>query len=87
MKENSSKLSSKNAVSSGQLNNEKKAKGKSVPANVRPQDTQMNSKVPSVSKTNQSDAPKRKKDGGMSVSEHKAKKMKKDVVEDTKPTE
>lgn len=86
MKENSSKVSSKNAVSSGQLNNEKKAKGKSVPANVRPQDT-VNSKVPSVPKTNQSDAPKRKKDGGMSVSEHKAKKMKKDVVEDTKPTE
>lgn len=87
VKENSSKLSSKNAVSSGQLNNEKKAKGKSVPANVRPQDTQMNLKVPSVSKTNQSDAPKRKKDGGMSGSEHKAKKVKKDVVEDTKPTE
>lgn len=74
-------------VSSGQLNNEKKAKGKSVPASVRPQDPQINSKVPSVSKTNQSDASKRKKDGGMSVSAHKAKKMKKGVVEDTKPTE
>lgn len=76
-----------NAASSAQLDNEKKAKGKSVPATVCPQDPQMNSKVSSVSKTNQPDAPKRKKDGGMSLSEHKAKKMKKDVVEDAKPTE
>lgn len=61
------------------------AKAKPVPASVKPQDTKMNSKVPHVSKTNQSDALKRKKDGAMSVSDHK--KMKKDVVEDTKPTE
>lgn len=87
LKENSSKLSSKTAVGSGQLNNEKKAKDKTLPASVHPQDPKAKSKVPRVSKTSQSDAVKRKKDGATSVSDHKAKKMKKDVVEDTKPTE
>lgn len=85
--ENSSKVSSKNTVGSGQPNTEKIAKGKPVPASVCPQDPKVNSKVPRVSKTNQSNALKRQKDGATSVSDHKAKKMKKDVVEDTKPTE
>lgn len=53
---------------------------------MHPQDPKVNSKVPHVSKTNQPDAVKRK-EGATSVSDHKAKKMKKDVVEDTKPTE
>lgn len=81
------KLSSKNPVSSGPLSNEKRVKGKSVNASTCSQDIQMNTKVSHISKTNQSDALKRKKASRMAVNEHKAKKLKEDVIKDPKPTE
>lgn len=87
VKETSSKVSFKNVVDSGQVNNAKKAKSKSVTASMGPQYPQVNLKAPRVPNVSQSDAPKRKKDGGKAMTEHKAKKMKKDVAEDIKPTE
>lgn len=84
-KENSSKNFSKDTVSPRQTDTGKKVKDKTVPIGVGPKDSQMDLKVPCVSETRQSAAPKRKKDSGKSNSEQAAKK--KAVVEDRKPTE
>ncbi|XP_060885024.1 RNA exonuclease 4 [Labrus mixtus] len=85
-KHNFSKSVSKNNVPPRQTDAQKTVKHKSVPNNAVSKDTEVTSKVPAISETGQSAAPKRKKDSGKSNSEPAAKK-KKSVVEETKPTE
>nr|XP_046233600.1 RNA exonuclease 4 [Scatophagus argus] len=88
-KENTSKNIPKSSFSLSQTDAEKKTKQKTVPNSVLPKDGQVNSKLPCVSETRQSAAPKRERDRGKSNSEQSAKKKKKrkDVVEEKKPTE
>ncbi|XP_039991341.1 RNA exonuclease 4 [Xiphias gladius] len=78
-KEVSSKSISKNNTSPRQTDTGKKVRHKTVSNSVAP-------KVPAVSQTRQSTAPKRKGNSGESHSEQAAKK-KKSVVEETKPTD
>lgn len=67
-----------------QIDTGKKVKHKTVSNTVVPKDSGV--KVPPVSETRTSSAPKRKGDSGNSNSEQAAKK-KKSVIEETKPTE
>ncbi|XP_078135777.1 RNA exonuclease 4 [Sander vitreus] len=88
-KEKSSKNISKNNVSPRRTMSlpDNKVKHKIVPPeSVAPKDSTVNSKVPALSETKPSAAPKRKKDSGKSNGEQAAKK-KKPVVEERKPTE
>nr|XP_020495658.1 RNA exonuclease 4 [Labrus bergylta] len=85
-KHNFSKSASKNNVPPRQTDTQKTVTHKSVPNNAVSKDTAVTSKVPAISETGRSAAPKRKKDSGKSNSAPAAKK-KKSVVEETKPTE
>ncbi|XP_058476430.1 RNA exonuclease 4 [Solea solea] len=85
-KENSSLNISKKNTSPKQTETGKKGKQKTASGSVVPKDAHVNAKVPAVSPSQHSIAPKRKSSSGNSSSEHAVKK-KKVVVAEKKLTE